>query len=123
MKEILRFVVSEYGANFSIRADCAFNTCYLYPPKIDGHIPDVYAAALIDERIVIGEAKTPIDLESPRTQEQLTAFINFLDKHQGSTFILATQWGSINSAKSIVRSIFRRNNITNVAARYIDSYQ
>jgi len=119
----LRFVEAKYAPTSSISVDCSLCTGYPPPPKIAGHIPDVYAKNLTMESIVIGEAKTCSDLESPRTKEQLTAFINYLEKHQNSVLVLATRWSSINSAKSIVRSIFRHNKIKNVSTHYLDSYQ
>lgn len=121
--EVLQFIEDEFTSTFSISVDCSFATSYPHPPRISGHIPDVYAKKIIGQTVIIGEAKTPIDLESPRTKEQLTAFIKYLDKYQNSIIVLAARWSSINSAKSIVRSIFRRHQITNVTAHYIDSYQ
>ena len=91
LAECSKFIEAEYASNSSVSVDCVFITGYPYPPKIDGHILDVYAKTLVGESVVIGESKTPLDLESPRTKEQLTAFINYLDKRQKSVLVVATR--------------------------------
>lgn len=51
------------------------------PPKIKGHIPDLYAR-VTNDTCIIGEAKTPKDFESDRSQEQIVCFLEYADKNQ-----------------------------------------
>ena len=61
------------------------------PPKIGGHIPDLYYNW--ESLMIIGEAKTPLDLERPHSLKQYTSFLKDCEKHQGTAvFFLFTDW-------------------------------
>ena len=71
------------------------------PRRIGGFRPDVYAA---DTSIVIvGEAKTAKDLESPRTEHQLRAFLKYVEAHTSRHLVLAVPWTAVTTAKSVLR--------------------
>mgnify|MGYP001282625953 CR=1 FL=1 len=59
------------------------------PSTIDGFTPDVFASDLPATFEVIGEAKTPLDLESPRSARQLAVFLDYLALRPNSSFYLA----------------------------------
>lgn len=72
------------------------------PHLIGGFRPDVYAT---DTSIVIvGEAKTPRDLESPRTKHQLRAFLKYVEAHTSRHLVLAVHWTNVATAKSVLRN-------------------
>ncbi len=48
------------------------------PPKIGGHIPDLYAR-IACETCIIGEAKAPKDFETDRSQEQIVCFLKYAE--------------------------------------------
>ena len=104
----------------SISADCIFCEHLPNPPLLNGFIPDVYAVGIAEPRTIIGEAKTPRDLETPRSRAQLEAFLTHLCQCQNAQFIIATPWPSVNSAKAIVRSITKRRHIDGVAVVFLE---
>lgn len=72
------------------------------PHKIGGFRPDVYAT---DASIVIvGEAKTARDLESPRTEHQLRAFLKYVEAHTSRHLVLAVHWTAVATAKSVLQN-------------------
>ena len=116
VQAILIWIAERYEneEQLSVAADCIFAEDLPLPPNIDGYIPDVYATGLKNKRTIIGEAKTPKDLETPRSREQIRAFIQHLSNAENPAFIIATPWMSTNSAKAIVKSIMKRTGISNV---------
>jgi hypothetical protein len=77
------------------------------PPQIGGYCPDVFASDVPATFHVIGEAKTPNDLQTPRSQRQIVAFLDHLSLYPGSTFYLAVPWFSGAKARSMVQSLRR----------------
>ncbi len=91
------------------------------PPQIDGFIPDFYALAPSDGRVIIGEAKTGNDLESKHSRLQIEAYIRFCAAQNHSLLVIAVPWTAICSAKSLVRSINRKIACLKVKDVYIDA--
>lgn len=104
----------------SVSADCIFCEHLPNPPLLDGFIPDVYAVGIVEARTIIGEAKTPRDLETPRSRGQLEAFLSHLRECQNAQLVIATPWSSVNSAKAIVRSITKRRHIDDVDVVFLE---
>lgn len=73
------------------------------PPLIDGYRPDVFAVT--KRIIVVGEAKPPWDVESIRSEHQLAAFLNYVERDPRRHMILAVHWTSAATARSVLRSI------------------
>jgi hypothetical protein len=48
------------------------------PHRINGYCPDLFASDLPSTFEVVGEAKTPLDLERPRSHAQIVAFLDHL---------------------------------------------
>lgn len=59
------------------------------PTSIEGYLPDVFASDLPVTFEVIGEAKTPLDLETPRSARQIGAFLDYLALRSNTTFYLS----------------------------------
>ena len=74
-----------------------------FPPEIRGYRPDVYATA--ERIVVVGEAKPPWDVESTRSEHQLSAFLHFVEQEPCRHMVLAVHWSSSATAKSVLRSI------------------
>ena len=74
-----------------------------FPPEIDGYRPDVYATT--ERIVVVGEAKPPWDVESRRSEHQLSAFLHFVEQEPCRHMVLAVHWSSSATAKSVLRSI------------------
>ncbi|WP_072377295.1 hypothetical protein [Hyphomicrobium sp. NDB2Meth4] len=75
------------------------------PPKIGGYTPDVFASDLPETFHVLGEAKTPEDLESDRSARQIAAFLEHLSLRPSSQFYLAVPWICLPRAQGIIRSL------------------
>ena len=74
-----------------------------HPPIIQGYRPDVYAETR--EIVVVGEAKPPWDLESPRSELQLRAFLRYVETNRVRHMVLAVNWRDRATAKSLLKSI------------------
>ena len=73
------------------------------PPLIEGFRPDVYAKGGGIE--VVGEAKPPWDVETPRSERQLEAFIRHVEQDESRHLVLAVHWTTASTAKSVLRSL------------------
>ena len=73
------------------------------PRKISGFRPDVYATG--SSVIIVGEAKPSWDVESPRTESQLRAFLEHVEAHPSRHLVLAVHWTTALAAKSVLRSV------------------
>lgn len=72
------------------------------PHMIGGFRPDVYAVGA--SIVIVGEAKTARDLESPRTGHQLRAFLKYVEAHTSRHLVLAVHWTNVATAKSVLRN-------------------
>jgi hypothetical protein len=73
--------------------------------RINGFVPDVYAAELRGPAKIIGEAKTAKDFFSPHTALQLVAFMDFLRFQPSAALILAVPYALLPAGKSLLRRI------------------
>ena len=90
------------------------------PKKIGGYVPDVLCNLPAGGRAIIGEAKTPGDLEGRHTLLQLEAFMKHLAADGGGLLIVSTTWASSNSAKAILRRVRCELDATKVGTLVID---
>ena len=74
-----------------------------FPPEIYGYRPDLYATS--KRLVVVGEAKPPWDIESRRSEQQLGAFLHFVEEEPCRHIVLAVHWSSSATAKSVLRSV------------------
>ena len=113
-------LVEEIRGNYGVDMDLAlYSECSLMdqfpvPPIIDKYRPDVYAKEVGGERLIIGEAKTPKDLETERSLEQITSFVKHLANAGNGILILAVPWYMTPAANNILRSIKNKFNVDNV---------
>lgn len=75
------------------------------PPQIGGFTPDLFAHDLPMTFHVIGEAKTPDDLETDRSLRQIRAFLDHLALYPGGSFYLAVPWYSAGRASLVLNSL------------------
>ena len=74
-----------------------------YPPEIDGYRPDLFAKT--NRIVVVGEAKPPWDVESRRSEHQLGTFLNYVEKNPCRHMVLAVDWSTSATAKSVLKSL------------------
>ncbi len=56
------------------------------PPRVNEYQPDIYARSVSEGVLILGEAKTPHDIDSGRSRGQLAAFIKHLEQVGDGTF-------------------------------------
>lgn len=90
------------GSRNRVLIDSVGRTSFYRPPSIEGYIPDAHVALSELGRVIIGEAKSFGDLESPRTEAQVTAFLRRCGMAQGSVFVLAVPWPLERHARDLL---------------------
>lgn len=75
------------------------------PQRIGNHLPDIYAEDVPRSFVVIGEAKTQLDLVSPRSRRQIRAFIRHLALYDAAFFYLAVPFLAKPAATGLVREL------------------
>lgn len=75
------------------------------PPLIGNVRPDVYAHFTLQNRAIIGEAKTSADLESFHTSQQLEQYFRHLASKDDGELWLAVPWLSAGTAIRICAAI------------------
>jgi len=89
------------------------------PTPIEGFFPDVAAATTPPALTLIGEAKTIQDLETPRSYQQLSAFLRFLSVRPEPIFIMATPWQATATAKNLVARAVTETKATGVRLHFL----
>lgn len=92
------------------------------PFIIDSFRPDVYAKSRRFDREVIGEAKTPGDLDTTRSKKQLEAFLRRTAVNSSHALILATQWDYVRHADSILKHLCNSINILQPNYAILDQF-
>lgn len=78
------------------------------PPIIGNARPDVYANFARIDRVIIGEAKTSIDLETTHTMQQFIDYFEYLSAKPEGELWLAVPWQSAGTAIRICSCIKER---------------
>lgn len=123
VKLIFDTVSSRYcmHQNYIVYADSFSLPDLRCPSKINNCIPDFCAISLIDNHIIIGEAKANmLDLESSHSKKQLIAYITYCLSLDKALLLIATPWELQATARSIVRSIIKKNNFPNAILTKIE---
>jgi hypothetical protein len=104
VRAILEFIDREFSSlsDIAVRDDASFSIRGENPPLIGGFVPDVYAATVPTTMTIIGEAKTRRDLETERSIEQISAFLNYLSATKGGVFILSVPLVAAATARRIL---------------------
>lgn len=87
------------------------------PPTIEGHVPDIYV--FHDGLTIVGEAKTPADVESRHSRSQYNAFLTYLSRQPNSSFVFAAPWHVINAGASLVTATKRKVGADSVKTVYL----
>jgi hypothetical protein len=93
------------------------------PPKLGAFRPDLYAANAPTTRVIVGEAKTAVDLETSHSRQQLVAFLKHLALYPGSTLVLAVPWSSKVRAKQMLIILSKETDSTQTHLVVIDDVQ
>ena len=80
------------------------------PEPIQGFIPDF--VAISNSHHIIGEAKTPKDLLSQRSQMQVSTFYESLSRESKiGIFVLCVQLNSIPDAKFLIKTLLKDERV------------
>jgi hypothetical protein len=93
-----------------VYADTSQQKAVPIPPLVYGYRPDVYVKMVSNEYLLIGEAKTPYDLQSERSINQITGFLKFLNNQKKSSFVLSTRWDYKPYAANLIKRICKSNH-------------
>lgn len=101
------FFISSFGSELDILLrDAPGLRAADKPPKIGRYTPDVWGQSR--RRILIGEAKTFADLDTPHTANQLGCFLEYVvGSPPGSTLVVCVPTFAMPRAKQILRSLGR----------------
>ena len=94
--------INKHFNNFRILVDSQEYPGDSIPHIIDGYKPDVYAVSRKQDHYIIGEAKTAFDLSTKHSEEQISAFLNYLRSKKIASFILSVPYRSSDRAKVIM---------------------
>lgn len=83
------------------------------PPRIGQFTPDVYAVTVPPTITIIGEAKTPDDLEAEHSRMQYLEYLQYLDTRPNGLLVLAVTFYKIPAAHRMMSSILRRSEVAN----------
>ena len=84
------------------------------PPLLAGYRPDVYAVAHDSLRVLVGEAKTPGDIDNRHTRSQLGVYFEHLLNEAHGEIWIAVPLASAGTALRVCRSVRSRLGATRV---------
>jgi hypothetical protein len=118
---IVNWVKARYSATVGL---CVFCDCPTVletekPSPIEGFFPDVCALSTPPALTLVGEAKTLPDLESPRSFQQVVAFMRFLAARPQPILVIATPWQAVATAKNIVVLARRESRAEHVQVHFL----
>lgn len=107
VEEIIAFAGRELGglAQIAVRDDSVRPLRGERPPRIGGHVPDVYAVDVPTTHTLIGEAKTKADLETEHTRRQLISYLDYLAVTPGGILVLAVSLVASATAKRLITQL------------------
>ncbi len=85
--------------------------------------PDVYAIDAPLTRVIVGEAKTTADLQTPHSRGQLIAYLQFLRHEPNPVLILAVPWNGRGAAQAMLHIMMEQLRINNVTTVVVDDVQ
>ncbi len=90
------------------------------PPLIGGFRPDVYARNSRTGLVVIAEAKTDNDIDNRHTYAQIMSFINYLERQEKGSFILAATGVGADRAKTLLRFVCMELSVKSIMVEVFD---
>ena len=79
------------------------------PPRLNGHIPDLFVAKHSGRGAIVGEAKTAQDLENPHTHAQLVAYMSWCDQRGDSLLVVAVPWNVSRLAMATLTNLKKKH--------------
>ena len=117
--QVVNALVSRHP-RISILTDVQQNPGDDVPPVIGGFRPDVYARKQPANSIVVAEAKTDRDLDNTHANDQIVSFINYLERFEKSSFVLAVSGCAADRAKTLMRFVHKGTHVTQTRIEVFD---
>ncbi len=92
------------------------------PPRVGDAFPDAYAT-LPSGGVVIGEAKTPRDMQTEHTEVQLRSYLHACSLSPDSVFVFGVPWEYAATAHNLLKLLKRKENIPHVKTVVLDYLQ
>lgn len=103
---LLGAMVRHYANDeLTVCADIASTREYLPPTLIGNQRPDVWARTGHSRTTIVGEAKTPRDVDTLHTRAQLKAFLEFLACETKSVIWMSVPLAQAGEAMRLVRGL------------------
>ena len=107
--------------NICLFTDSGHTPAAKRPKPINGHVPDVFAENLKQEKwTIIGEAKTARDLDAKRSETQIKSFLEYCSLYDETMFILAVPWDITRYAKSLLKEFKRELGLERIESIVIN---
>lgn len=92
------------------------------PPKLfSGVKPDLYAKRSLDKLLIIGEAKTALDLERRHSIIQYRSYIYECERHEGpAIIIMAVPWSHTRTIYNILMSLLNKTHAKKTQFKVIE---
>ena len=88
---------------------------------INNYVPDFYARKKnLSSQVIVGEAKTPTDLDNRHSAEQISSFLKHCSLNQDSIFLLAIPWDYAACARNFIRYLKHINRLNDVQTLVVD---
>ena len=89
--------------------------------SINNYVTDFYARKKnLSNQVILGEAKTPADLDNRHSEEQISSFLKHSSLYQDSIFLLAIPWDYAACARNFLRYLKHINRLDNVQSLVVD---
>jgi len=100
--------------------DVPENPPHKKPPKLYEFVPDIFVLNTTRYAFVIGEAKTPTDIDKNHTMEQLTAFLRKCSESNNSLLVIAVPWHVARLARSVIEHCKKKAGLEVVKTMVIE---
>lgn len=102
-----------------VYCDIQVGMCQDLPPIIGGNRPDVYARDLATSLSIIGEAKTPDDIDNRHTFAQLASFFHHLRHQPAGELWMGVPWMSAGTAFRVCKHVRTISNAQHIPFRVV----
>jgi hypothetical protein len=107
VQAVVTYTERELGtlADIAVREDALRPIRGERPPRIAGHVPDVYATNVPTTTTLIGEAKTQSDLENDHSRQQITAFLRYLSHTPSGILVISVPLAASTTARRLLAEL------------------
>jgi len=121
VSELRRWIaVSHFNGELAyVLSDTAGMSSTCRTPCIRGYVPDAYARTIVDDRIIVGEAKTSGDLENRHSIAQIETFFSYCNDVNG-ILIIAVPWHRVAFEKNFLSQLSRRKGYDTSCCAVLD---